>query len=297
VPVDEFDWFSYPRHREESDEASLSRDARALGFRIGATTAIKVGHLSEVATGWQTYIDWMHATGRVKLMERYAKLSTLVGEFLDEDPQLVNAKSLSGARLVADAWNAYNPQTPAQVRAFYGQQDNGYLYDLVRWNCQPMYERLISPLYDINGQHILVLGPGLGTEIEVALEQNCAVTAYEIPGILHEFLAWRFDEIPGYRLCLTPHLMGPELDLPPGPYEAVCAIDVLEHIHPTELGDTLNWIAQNLRPGGKLVCHVPERYEEIPAHFDTGGAIAVWLEQNFERIGESLWKRLSLTDV
>lgn len=59
IPERDFDWFYYPRHRAETEDSMLSMDAARLGFRLGATTHVKTGHISRVVIGWETYQEWL----------------------------------------------------------------------------------------------------------------------------------------------------------------------------------------------------------------------------------------------
>ena len=279
-----FEWFYYPRHREDSEDGAFSGEARGLAFRLGATTAIKAGHISELTTTWDTYRDWLQMTGRDRLVERYRALAGLVAEFVGEDADLVVAKSLNGRELVRQAWERYAPRTPDEVREFYGAADNGYLYDLLQWNCQPMYERLIGPLYEVTWSRALVVGAGLGTEVEALLEnKNNRVDVYELPGVLRRFVDWRF----GRRVDLL-------ADWPSmGQYDVVVAIDVLEHVHPNEIERLLRGIDGVLSPGGALVLHTTWGGADMPQHYDNRDVVSRWLDEGYEKEGESLWLRSS----
>lgn len=278
-----FEWFSYKRHADDSDEVSLSEDARRLGFKVGATTAIRVGHLSEVSTGWETYQDYMKWTGRTALVYRYRDLAALVGRFLSEDPNLVVAKSMDGEGDSARRWRNLNPSTPEEVRGFYGDPLNSYLYNLIAWNCTPRYERIIEPLYQVRDSMCLVVGPGLGTEADVLLQGGNRVQAFELPGVLREFVDWRFQG----RVGLLEFY-------PAWPvYDVAVAVDVLEHIHPAELDGTLAQIAAALKPGGLLVMHAEwDEHAECPQHFrENYDGVGCWLAENFERTGDYTWQK------
>ena len=275
-----FHWFFYPRHRVTSEDGAFSEDAKNAGFRLGVTTAIRTGHICELETNWETYIDFLEMTGQKVLLERHAELGSMVSEFLGEDRDMVIAKAMQGSGIVAEKWNEVNPQTPEEARAFYGRRDNGYLYDLLMWESQPYYQRIIGPLYGIHGQHALVIGPGVGTEIDVLLRAGNKVAAYELPGILHDFVAWRF----GDHIKL--------MDWPPqGEFDAVVAVDVLEHVHPDELPAMLDVIDRVLVDGGLLNMHGTAQTQAHPMHYPNGPAVGEWLARGFERLGDSLWAK------
>jgi hypothetical protein len=54
-----FEWFFYPPHTKTSEDIAFSVAAREAGYRLGATTAVKAGHISRVTTGWQTYQEYV----------------------------------------------------------------------------------------------------------------------------------------------------------------------------------------------------------------------------------------------
>jgi hypothetical protein len=273
-----FEWFSYKRHCQESDEVSLSREALAHGFRLGATTAIRAGHISELTTDWQSYQDWLENTGMVPLIHRYRELAGLVAEFLHEDPELVVARSFTGQADVAAAWRKAAPVTPEEVEAFYGDPENRYLYELIPWNCSPMYEQILAPLRTAEGGRALVIGPGLGTEVHTLLSNGVSVEAVELPGVLSDFLAFRFPELVIHD------------QIPAGPYSLVVAVDVIEHIHPDALPGFLARLDAALAPGGHLLAHVAVPAEQQPQHFDNRPVFEAWAGC-YTQLSPILWRK------
>jgi hypothetical protein len=59
IPIGKFDWFWYPRHNKNAEDTAFSVEASSLGFRLGATTHVKTGHISQVTTGWKTMLEWL----------------------------------------------------------------------------------------------------------------------------------------------------------------------------------------------------------------------------------------------
>jgi len=306
------EWFSYPRGQGIGEDIAFAIEAQAAGFRIGATTAIKAGHLSEVPTTWETYQDWMRVTGRNSLVERYRSLAALVAQYTSsalgagtssalgagtsQSAEMVVARSMEGNRNVRQAWERYHPETPDEVRAFYGATDNGYLYDLVQWNCQPLYQRIIAPLSEMRDRWALVIGAGLGTEVETLAETGNAVDVYELPGVLRDFLTWRFVTRLAGAGAQEEKLAGKVeiLDGWPiyGHYQVVVAVDVLEHVHPDEIDRLLLDIDQALEVGGLLLLHVTWGGGEAwPQHYDHHAAVEAWLAEGYEQIGEFLWRK------
>lgn len=73
VPIEQFDWFYYPRHGIETEDTMLSAEAARLGFRLGATTHVRAGHISRVIVGWESYTDWLKIN-REKISAQVAQM-------------------------------------------------------------------------------------------------------------------------------------------------------------------------------------------------------------------------------
>ena len=270
------EWFFYPRHQADSEDGAFSVEAQAAGFRLGATTAVRAGHLCEVLTDWNSYQEYLHFSGRTPLIQRYNDLARMVAEFTGESVDLVIAKAVSGSKNVERAWRAQPPATALAERAFYGSRANGYLYDLVNWNCQPLYERILAPLRGISGQRVLVVGAGLGTEADVMADNN-RVTVYELPGALKDFamrrLGRRVDWLHGDTLIDA-------LDPDDDPYDLIVAIDTLEHVHPDELPGVFAALSWVLGPKSSLYAHNNWGAQDIyPMHHDHRAAFDAWCER------------------
>lgn len=283
-----FEWFFYPRHREDSEDGAFSIEAQAAGFRLGATSAVRAGHLSEILTTWDSYQEYLSLTGRTPLIHRYSDLARQVGEFTGEEAELVVAKAVSGSKNVRAAWDSQPPTTPAQERAFYGQAGNGYLYDLINWNCQPLYERILTPLKTISGQRVLVVGAGLGTEAEVMAERN-TVDVFELPGTLKDFAMRRLGTRVNWLHGAT---LKEALDHD-DEYDLIVAVDTLEHIHPDELGEVLAAMGRVLARKGSLYAHNNwAEQDKYPMHHDHRAAFDAWCAATgLKKQGENLWTR------
>lgn len=286
------DWFFYPRHDNASEDGAFSEEAQTAGFRLGATSAVRAGHVTEVTTTWDTYQEYLQVTGRLSLLDRYNALAQEIAAFTGETPELVIAKAASGPSLVRQAWECYHQVahvTASEERAFYGEQVNGYLYDLLNWNCQPLYERILAPLRGISGQRVLVVGCGLGTEADAMADRN-RVDIFELPGVLKDFamrrLGTRVDWMHGETLT---DVFGEDEQ---GEYDLIVAIDVLEHIHPDEIDETLGVLGMVLKSNGALYCHNNwGQQETYPMHHDNRAAFARFCEaRGLVQKGEFLWE-------
>lgn len=63
----EHEWFYYPRGGVISEDVAFSREAKAAGFRLGATTGAKAGHISRVTIGWATCQEFYQSSEGRKL--------------------------------------------------------------------------------------------------------------------------------------------------------------------------------------------------------------------------------------
>lgn len=287
---EKFEWFWYTRHTDESEDGVFSRAAREFGFAVGATTHVKAGHLCELTTDWASYMDFLDYTGRLPLIDRYKRLCGMVGTYTKQTADLVAAKAIIGVETTRDYWRKLMPQNPREERAFYGDRENGYLEGLVWWNCQPIYERMIKPLRNARLGHCLVVGAGLGSEVEALLNSGNTVDVFELPGALRDFLAWRFADTKGVTI-----LQGDTLgECAMTSYDLIVALDVIEHIHPDELPNTLDVLDDVLKKTGLLYVHNNFSTEEgrFPQHHDHTQAWAQWAAQaGLHQTEELQWRR------
>lgn len=296
-----YEWFYYPRHKPDSEDAAFSHDAKAAGFRLGATSAIRAGHITEVVTTWDTYQDYLHVTGSMAGAQRFDELSRMVADFTGEPVETVVAKAAMGGENVKRAWQEAIELAPDGAgieviptaeaeRAFYGSANNGYLYDLIGWNSTPLYERILAPLRGVSGQKVLVIGTGLGTEADVMADAN-PVTCFELPGVLRDFAMERLGNRVAWMNGDT--LRGAIEHCRHNYYDLIVAIDTLEHVHPYEISDVLGAISWALAPNGHLYAHNNWGDQELyPMHRDYGDAFDAWCERvGLVQEGEFLWRR------
>ena len=278
VPEDQYTWFYYPQNANTSEDATFSFAAREQGFRVGSTTKVKAGHISRVTTGWQTYQEQLVTSGIAEHWRRYFELAQLVADFTGETLEYVQARAMQGAANTRQKWDELQPQTPEAVRAFYGEPDNGYLYELLGWNLSPFYKKIVTPLQEVKDQRVLVVGAGLGNEVEV-LRQNNQVVVFELPGVLRDFINFRFKGVPNVYVLEDEHICDSAAN---NFYDLIVAVDVLEHIHPEELEYTLDALLFLLQPQGKFYLHNNFGQQDIlPQHFDHAAAFARWCELNY----------------
>ena len=223
----------------------------------------------------------------LSLQQRQREGARRVAEFLHMDVEEVLLHIPWACERQAAAWRERNAQTPEETEAFYGAWNPDFLYDLLGWNSTPLYQSIAAQLDSIINSRVLVIGPGLGTEVEILLSKGNRVTMLELHGTLHDFQAWRFGAV-------AAHTSWEKLAKIPNLYDDVVAIDSLEHIHPDALRGCLLSVWRALRVDGKLVVHCPPAARDLPQHYDCNvEAVNRWLKVYFTPTTQSeyVWVR------
>ena len=292
IPLNKFEWFYFPRHEHTGEDGFFSTQMEKYGYKMGATTVVKAGHRSMVTTGWETYLEYLETNGIFTRVQDLHDSMDLIAEFTGEDKSTVEAKIMRGSENTLQAWDEIKPQTAEDNRAFYGNEKNGYLYDLASWNVSPFYLQLTKALQTVSGKNCLVLGPGIGGEILQLLEGHNNVYAFELPGVLKDFLKFRFKDqinyLEGDRFPTSPDC--PKLE---GKIDLLVAIDTIEHIPTEEIKDVLYAISLLLHSDGILYMHnnFSDQQGQYPMHFDHSELVKQWLETYFTEIGGVQWRR------
>lgn len=297
-------WFEYLQ--DMGEDINFAKKAHAIGAKFGMSTRLKVGHWSEMTTGWDTMVDYYHRKmevetgaapasldGYAAFHQGIAALSDLVAGYTGETRQAVYEKVIGGPGLViADKWERTKPQTPEAVKFFYGQTPE-YLYDLVRWNASPHYQKLLKQFEGVSGEKVLEIGGGLGTLAEYLAVNGNEVHYHDLPGNLRDFAEWRFNRLNGYRQNIV--MFGAVY---PGfaenLYDRVVAVDVLEHVHPEEFEGLCEALVMALKPGGMLFAHNTwdKHGGMYPFHFDHSGKWEEFVKRSgLKPAGEFAWKK------
>ena len=276
-----YHWFYYPRHQQMTEDAAFSFDAIDAGFRLGATSHVKVNHLSHLSVGWDTYQEYLQTSGQAEQLDRFDNLTKLVCNFTGETPEVVIQKATSGNKNVKKLWEEMKPTTAGEVVDFYNRPE--YLYDLLHWNCTLDYLRITKPLESYKDKKALVIGAGLGSEAALLAENN-KVDVFELPGVLRDFCKTRLNGSVHYldNSALT------ELDRK---YDLIVAIDTVEHFHPDEFDGIMSAINRALLPGGELYCHNNFSQQDLyPMHFDNEERFGAWANENgIKQVNDLTW--------
>lgn len=294
-----FNWFWYPRETGETEDVAFSYEAEAAGFKIGATTHVKSEHIAHLPIGWDAYQDYLVSSGQIDQMKVYDELVELVVKKTGLPLATVLAEVAKGSQNPRESWEQKNPVSVDEVRRFYGVEDNGYLFDLVAWNSSRGYLQMTSTLQQVHDKSVLVIGPGLGTEIRFLLEHpSNQIDVFELPGILREFCVERFSGEPRVTFLEGDTLKEAlEEKLKSGKqYHLVVAMDVVEHVHPIEINEFLNQIDLALASSGIFFAHL--NFEEhdkklYPMHYlETQQVTKQFISAKFTPFLEGLiWKK------
>lgn len=302
-------FFEYSQ--DNGEDVTFSRNAIKVGAKLGMTTKLKIGHVSEIVTGWDTMVDYyshyynieagIEPVPDISYIARYFEaqkdLAALVAEYLNEPVEDVYSRSCVGSSLVADQFLKMKPVTEDELHDFYGKAHT-YFYDLINWNSSPAYQKIINMLSNVEGQRVFEFGGGLGTVSAFLWGRANVVDYYDLPGELLEFARWRFDRLPP-QTNLTPVNIVERwsiynANVPDTGYDLVIAIDVLEHLHPDEFDRICTGLALALRPGGNLFVHNNFSKQEgsYPQHFDHSQAFEAFTKRaKLTQITEYLWRK------
>ena len=288
IDLEDFEWFCYPRHEKKSDETQLSIEAIELGYKLGATTAVKAGHISKVVTGWETYQEYLDMSGTKERTNKLVELAQLVAGFTGEALDTVIAKAAEGPKIVSKAWERV-PAGADATRLFYGGSE--YLYDLANWNVTPLYQSILSNLAGLGlvNHRCLIIGGGLGNEaLQLNLDND--VDVFELPGKLREFLQYRFTD--GSVTILEGDTLQAAIR---GPYDLIVAIDVIEHVHPDEIQNFLDTILCNMGTHATLFVHNTfDKQSAYPMHYNHTEIWEKWLKKHkLEKVGPYEYRKVA----
>ena len=290
-------WFYYDYSRindpgwvRPTEDVGFCRKARAADIKIYCDTSIITPHLRAVTVNETTYRTWCetHPDNLVDpVIERKAiSIAALLGHTPKELIDLVMNSGLN----VWEKWNEQKPQTAREVEAFYGLLDNGYFYDLLAWNTTHLYRTIVDPLRNYSGKNALVIGPGIGGEIDTLMGRGNNVSVWELPGAMKDWLFGFYGDkikdcwdLPGIDWAL-------EFDL-------IVAVDVIEHIHPDELEIFLETIDRILKPGGIFYCHCNFQQRDLyPMHYwQNEDIFNAWIGEHFKKTGEFSYEKVPMS--
>lgn len=166
---------------------------------------------------------------------------------------------------IAEEWSSTKPHDAAEVREFYSQTGDLWLWELAKWNTGPGYWARVLPCVAARGD-VVDFGGGIGTLCIHMAKGGRRMHYVDISSMHREFAEFRFKrhgvEVPSYSSLA---------ELADGSMDAVIATDVLEHIHPDEIFGTAKEMARILKPDGRVieVSDFNSHEDGMPQHFAT----------------------------
>lgn len=289
-----FDWFFYPRHQVMTEDAAFSYEARKVGARLGATSHVRANHISHLSVGWDSYQEYLQSSGQMDQVYALETLITLLHDFTHEDFDTVSAKIALGGKPVKEMWEKISPKTPDEKREFYGREDSQYLWDLAKWNHSLPYIRLMQELQMSPAKRPLVIGAGLGSEIEALRVRmgSPEVWYYELPGVLRSFCEQRFSKDAFVHQYIGKTLEE-ALTMTTDQFDLVVAVDTFEHMDANEMIKVLDLLDEHLSPGGALFAHNTWGQQDLyPMHENHSEEFSTWISQHsYQEMSDHIWQK------
>lgn len=183
------------------------------------------------------------------------------------------ALDVENPNLVGPIWNKKPPQTPQEVNKFYRRRDVGraYLVELLHWNASHVFNMIRNHLIGYRHASILEIGAGIGTvTCQLAIQRN-EVVASEINPLLREFIEYRYNDMLDQieSTVSDVYIVSDEWrQADENTFDAVVAIDVMEHLSIEALREIVPQLVRVLKPGGRLFTHNNwEQQDLYPMHF------------------------------
>jgi SAM-dependent methyltransferase len=165
--------------------------------------------------------------------------------------------SANGSALKAFGYEyAYRPDWGRLQRLFIG------VFGVVDLPTRIRAHAVLWALRHISCDRVLDIGTGTGVyAFYVTRDPRCQAVALDIDANRIEIVRYIADRLERQRLATV---CGDERMLAtlPTDFSVVLAVEVLQYF--TDLGQTLRELQQRLRPGGRLIAHVPVRKSLLP---------------------------------
>lgn len=243
---------------------------------MSQTQAAEIGTMVKVQEEYLLQTPWGWATITEELLE---DLASFTGKSRSDCLERLRTYDYGQ---MAKAWKDHPPQTPEEMRAFYGATD-AYVWSLSLWHATSAYDfyrGLVKQMAERQGKRqgrrALDYGSGVGTTALQLAELGYEVTLADVPGITFNFAQHRLRRR-GFPFKVIPITT----EYPPleGIYDAIVCFDVLEHVpHPDRV---FLHMVKFLAPAGYISVIAP-----FEAQSDQEG---YHLRENYLRWGNGRW--------
>lgn len=286
-----YPWFYYA-YTEDFNEGRPTEDVgfckkvRSAGIQIWCDSSVQTPHMKSAQVTEETYRTWCQMHPEEQSDPVIAKKAVAIAERLGlTEEQLIAKVRLASANVKA-AWEKANPKSQDDVEQFYVGEGEEYFYDLLNWNSSPFYRSIIAPLHEVKGKEVMVIGSGIGGEIDPLLDGDNAIFVHDLPGALFDFVK-EYYEAKVFPVSYSE-------DFGNAVYDLIVAVDVIEHLHPAALPGFLDDILNALNEDGSLYIHTNFVQQDIyPMHYAENKVIYdAWLNANFENSGKFSFKKL-----
>lgn len=260
-------WFEYRTGSESEDLTFCYRVRHELGLPVYCDLSTICGHYEMVPLGQAQFRNIFKARGITGTAYTREQAASQLAELAGIENAAEKLQQYRPAQL-AELWEdslSYGLDVRESTIDFYLREDVGkmYLLDLTIWNASPSFERLRRNLIGVQGGKVVEIGSGIGTvSIQLAL-QGCDVIGIEPNDVLRKYsakrAAWIHDNKAIARMGkakFVSHVALVESALGDGElYDLGVAIDVFEHMAPSDLHRYMSFLSMVIRPGGKLFVH------------------------------------------
>ena len=168
------------------------------------------------------------------------------------------------------AWEKKGPMTEERIVGFY-KQTLAYIWDLGAWHLWDLSKRqsdlaMVKQMKDLNAKNILDFGGGVGLNAMMMARAGLDVTLADLDSKTLDFGKFRAERH-GVKMKFWKTDVEP---MPPdAKYDVILCLDVLEHLPPKVLKDTVDKLIQLKTPKTTIIIHAPfGKTATHPMHLD-----------------------------
>jgi len=190
------------------------------------------------------------------------------------------SRVVQGPLLVKRDWDERKPTEPEEIKQFY-RDCQWYIYDLTYFAISELAKR-ISLMKNMKEGTVLDFGAGNGDILILAHEKGYRDLTYvDLEGFTWNYAKWRFKK----RKMKVNMVDIDDLHLlEDKQFDNLFALDVLEHIHSSEIPDTCRFITEHLAQDGGMFISCPPVDKYHPMHITDANYILKHMNTKMYRI-------------